>query len=374
MSAFIDLSNGRENMAFVGSRNDIWHRMGNQVLPGASQSEMAKAAGLEFKVIKCPLWANIADLGLYDANGLRRGIKVDDRAALVRNDTGAVLGIAAEGAKYNIVQPNEVLDWAYRYVGVDDRFQIDTAGSLKGGSIIWVMATYREKIKVAGDDHFARMFMSTSFDTTQATINRGTMLRTVCWNTLQPNVAKGGEKSVVRTRHSTRFDAAQVSRELSQIVSGFQKYKAMGDAMLEIEMSKAEISNYFKALLDIPFDAKQDDISTRKLNQFEELKNSYSKTLQEGTRPGSQWAALNAVTRYVDHSKSTRGGENAAEARVMSAEFGSGAAMKAKAVRLLIGTDGREIEEEYETNVPGPAPVGPVVGGNLSAALDMMGV
>jgi len=39
-------------------------------------------------------------------------------------------------------QPAELLDWFKQYISVDDRFQIDVAGSLKQGEIIWATATF----------------------------------------------------------------------------------------------------------------------------------------------------------------------------------------------------------------------------------------
>ena len=45
------------------------------------------------------------------------------------------------------------------------------------------------------------------------------------------------------------------------------------------------------------------------------------------------WAALNAITRYVDHDR-TNG--NKPEAVMATSQFGAGAAMKAQAVELLL--------------------------------------
>jgi hypothetical protein len=139
---------------------------------------------------------------------------------------------------------------------------------------------------------------------------------------------------VVRTRHTSKFNADKVSRELEGMAQSVEKYKLFGDTMSETRMVKETVSKYFKVLLDIPFDAKPDDVSARKMNQFGDLNRAYRQTVQDGAQPETAWCALNAVTRYVDHDKSTRGG-NESESRLLSAQFGSGATMKAEAVRLL---------------------------------------
>ena len=175
--------------------------------------------------------------------------------------------------------------------------------------------------------------MSTTFDATGATVNKLTDTRVVCNNTL--DVALGGDKRAeVRTRHTSKFNADKVSRELEGMAQSVERYQVFGDRMAETRMAKETVSKYFKHLLEIPFDAKADDVSARKMNQFGELNNAYRQTVSEGAPAETAWAALNAVTRYVDHAKSTRGGD-AGEARLLSAQFGSGAAMKAQAVSLL---------------------------------------
>lgn len=338
MAHNIDMTHNRANMAFMGSRKDVWHGLGQAMESGMTIEQWAAAAGLNWSAIKVPVIADLSGSQFdHIAPDMRSGI-VDGKCFLVRSDNGYPLGYASSG--YQPVQPAEILEWFEQYISVDPRFRLDTAGSLKRGEIIWAQAIFDpdsngESLKVNGDSHIARLLMTTTFDCTGSTINKATMTRVVCNNTLDAALADKG-KSIVKTRHNTRFDAARVGAELARIAQGFESYKAMGEAMNANAMSKAEISNFFKTLLDIPFDAKADDVSTRKMNQFDALKDAYRDTIVEGTKPETQWSALNAVTRYVDHDRSTRNGDSIAEARVLSSQFGSGSAMKAQAVELLL--------------------------------------
>ncbi len=367
MAHNIDMTNNRANMAFMGSRADIWHRLGQAMTPGMTIEQWAAAAGLNWSAVKVPLWANVAGLSLKDSAGQPlRGIKLP-QIALVRSDNAAPLGIASD--IYQPHQPAQVLEWFQRYIGVDDRFELDTAGSLKGGAIIWAQARFNGELKIAGEAHRARLLMTTTFDGTGSTINKATMTRVVCNNTLDAAVADRG-KSVVRTRHNTRFDAGKVGRELARIAEGFEAYKGMAEAMAGTEMSIGDTSVFFKAVLDIPFDASESDISGRKLNQFRALNGAYQQTLREGTAPKTAWTALNAVTRYVDHDRTTRGGASADEARVLSSSFGSGAALKAKAVQLLMHTDGSMSEQEIDAP---DAPAGGA-GSLIDQSLAAMGI
>lgn len=334
MAHNLDMTNGRANIAFLGSRADVWHRLGQEMQPGQTIEEWAAAAGLNWHAVKVQAVAVLAGNGFAHLPAAEVLREVEGQKFVVRSDNGQPLGYVSD--QYQPVQPRETLEWFQRYVGVDDRFQIDCAGSLKKGEIIWCTAKFRESLDVVGEAHTARLLMTTTFDGSGATVNKGTMTRVVCNNTL--DAALGSDKrAVIRTRHSTKFDADRVHRELSTIISGFSQYKAMAEAMVAVDMSREQVSKFFKAVLDIPFDAKADDISGRKMNQFQALSNAYGVTIQEGTKPNSAWAALNAVTRYVDHERSTRNAENGVdEARVISANFGSGSALKSKALNLLL--------------------------------------
>jgi phage/plasmid-like protein (TIGR03299 family) len=345
MAHNIDMTNGRANIAFLGSRDDVWHKLGQEMKEGMSVEDWAKAAGLDWHAVKAAAYVHlpegIAGGTAFDVktgiteSGYMRLAMVDGVRHIVRSDNGHVLGTATD--RYQPHQPAELLDWFKQYISVDERFQIDVAGSLKQGEIIWATATFNGGMDVAGDKHVARLLMTTTFDATGATINKGTVTRVVCNNTL--DAALGSDKrAVVKTRHNTRFDAVRVGKELACIAQGFDQYKAMGDAMAKQHVSREQVSKFFKTVLEIPFDAEKKDISTRKLNQFQELGQAYAATVREGTEPETMWAALNAVTRYVDHDRSTRGGGSTGspgEGRFLSAQFGSGAAMKEKAVATL---------------------------------------
>lgn len=337
MADNIDHTTGQAGIAFRGSRNDIWHKMGQEMPAGATAAEWATKAGLDWKALM--LASHYSADQFIAAGGAHKApiggfVECRDTCHIVRSDTGAVLGTAS--SRYVPVQPAHVLDWFTRYIKADERFQLDVAGSLKGGAIIWATATFNGPMNVAGDKHVARLLMTTTFDLSGATINKGTMTRVVCNNTL--NAALADKSCEVRTRHSTAFNAKQVGEELARVADGFAAYKAMGDAMATATMAPEAVSKLFKHILDIPFDAPSSEVSARKKNQFDDLRRAYATTANE-TEQGNAWCALNAVTRYVDHAKSTKGPQWAQdESRFASAQFGSGAQMKAKAVEYLEAT------------------------------------
>lgn len=338
MAANLDMTGGRANMAFMGSRNDIWHRMGQQMEAGQSIEAWASAAGLGWSAIKVPAIVALQGPQFDHIEPGKRFLPAYDRSFIVRSDTAGLLGFVSgenENYGYQIVQPSDVLSWFDRYISVDGRFKLDVCGSLDGGKRIWASAKYNGDIAIAGEEHNARVLMSTTFDATGATINQCTMTRVVCQNTLR--MAHADQKAAIKTRHSTKFDAAKVGKELAQLAQGFANYKQIGDALGKTEMAKDAVSDFFKDCLDISRTAKRDEISTRKSNQFQDLSKAFRVSVSEGAPKDSAWAALQAITRYADHDRSVKAGNQTESAsRFASAQFGTGDAIKGKALGLLM--------------------------------------
>jgi hypothetical protein len=87
----------------------------------------------------------------------------------------------------------------------------------------------------------------------------------------------------------------------------------------------------FKALVGIDPAAKKEDIATRTLNNYSQLWQDFFTSAHERNGDQSAFTALNAVTRYVDHSKTVRNGD-----RMSSATFGAGDRFKGEAMALLM--------------------------------------
>lgn len=321
---------GKANIAFMGERKSIWHRLGNQMEAGMSIEQWAKAAGLDWEAVMVPAWMpRISDDKMVFIDGVKH---------CVRSDNNFHLGVATD--VYKPFQPIEALQVLEPYCQHDSRFQMDVAGHLCGGKKIWATAVFNDDLIVGGDKHKARLLATTTYDGTGATIIKATATRTICDNTLDIALsAKGGE---IRTRHSTKVDHKAVGEQLSVIVQGMGNFKRMGDAMASYHLKQMEVQSFFKKLLGIDQDGE--DVSTRKLNQLNEMNDAYVQTIKEGTEPETAWCALNAVTRYVDHVRGTRDtGHGELESRFVSAQFTSGAALKAKAVNELYAMSDGEL-------------------------------
>ena len=331
MSANIDETLGFVALAFTGPRSNIWHKGGQSVDQWIQDNghppdleDWAMLSGTAFTVEARPLYYH-GDCSPGANNGLH---EYPNRFANVRTDTGAALGLVS--TRYNLVQPLDVQSTFADIIAADERFALTTMASLDGGKRIMAQATFAGEQTVAGDKHVAKLLMSTTFDTTSPTRLQGCMERVVCENTLR--VAMGEHAPAINVRHSTKYDRDLALKQLARIAEGFSQYKQIGDALASYVMPKEALSAFIRGVLDIPIDAEQKDVSTRKQNQRQAIIDAMLVSCNEravtGTSGIDAFTALQAITRYVDHDRDAGNTENRL--------FGSGAALKDKALGLLM--------------------------------------
>ena len=131
-----------------------------------------------------------------------RWVQVDDRQAITRSDTNAVLGIFSTGYVMH-----QYATWLLSTVAniLDDDLVISSAGLLRGGAIAWVEVSVPETITTpVGFDFRPNLLATTSFDGSISTTFKRTVTATVCDNTMDLALAeKGQHYKVKHTRYSS---------------------------------------------------------------------------------------------------------------------------------------------------------------------------
>jgi phage/plasmid-like protein (TIGR03299 family) len=299
---------------------DAWHGLQNP-FTGNVDKDLAQA-GLNFDVVKLRLFAEKPGTDTIDGM-----MYVPGRWSNARSDTFASLGISADG--YKVHQPSDLHKMVTGYFADQDGWQLSSMGSLKGGREIWFAARYKDHI-VGGMNHHRYALLSTSFDTTQASRLQPTDVNVVCNNTLR--AAWSGADCVVKWNHSKTWDAKAVAGELSRVLAGSERYKVIGDALATVAVTDEFNKTFFKTLVGIdPKETDKDKIATRTMNNYAALWAAYKTSMVERNGDQSAFTALNAVTRYVDHTKTVQGGD-----RMSSATFGAGDRFKGQALSLLM--------------------------------------
>jgi phage/plasmid-like protein (TIGR03299 family) len=312
----IDTTTGAAAMAYVG--RTPWHGLGAQLQPGASIEEWTAAARLGYTVLESPV--------LYESPASTELQRWPMRKVLHRSDTGAPLAVVSDG--YRVVQPAEVMDF-FRRLGELGGFELETAGALSDGRRVWALARVSDGADVVdGDTVRPYLLFGTSYDGTMATVAKFTDIRVVCNNTVVRALGEGNGS--VRVLHSERFDADEVRLQLGIVASSWERFLVQSRALAGVPMSGTEADEFVRALLEPYHSGRLEIQDTRAYKRVLQLFNGAAIGADIPGVAGTRWAMLNAVTQLVDHERG-----RSDSTRLESAWFGTGAAMKQRAVDLL---------------------------------------
>jgi phage/plasmid-like protein (TIGR03299 family) len=311
-----------ETMAYVGDRP--WHGLG-QDLQEEDAKDIGKtlvAAGLDWGVEKVETFHKVegeegSEFRLVPGGYVTR-----------RLSDGKVLGVV--GNYYEVLQNLDAFEWFAPFLEAGEA-RFESAGSLKGGTIIWVLAKLnRERMLIGKDEVEKYLMLSHAHDGSQHIRLGYTPVRVVCWNTLQ--MAKGDENSMlIRIRHTKGAAEAMANvREVVDIANQdfeatAQEYRKLIDRRIHHE----DVAKYVRLVLDVDPKAEESTLSTRIKNILTKITDLFSSG--KGNKGETLWDAYNGVTEWLSHERGKEG-----EKRMTSLWFGDGAKLGRKALRIAL--------------------------------------
>lgn len=308
-----------DTMAYTGQTP--WHGLGNLLPAQQSLDTWLQSAGMDWTIEQSDVMFNVAS----DALHIR---SYRDSKVLFRSDTLEPLSVVSQ--RYNVVQPHEVLHFYQDLVEIGG-FELETAGSLKGGRKLWALARTGQDLKLKGNDLVkSYLLLATSCDGTLCTTAQFTSLRVVCNNTLQ--MALRNSTGAVKVSHSTTFDPAIVKEELGLGLSHWDEFKTQTKALAARPVAPKEALRFFSNLLAQPLDADNQIIVTRPVQQLHDLYQGAGMGSDLASSQNTAWGLVNAVTEYVDHHRRAR----SQDYRLDSAWFGQGAQLKSQALNQAL--------------------------------------
>lgn len=309
--------NGFIEMAYCG---DVpWHGLGQELTAGAGIDQWITQAGMEWLIKRSRV-----RYGSGDAMRI-----MDDQHVLFRSDTKDALGVV--GAKYQVVQPREMLEF-FRDIVSANGFQLSAAGTLFGGRRFWATASIGEGACILGSDKVEGfLLLTSSADGTLATTAKFTTIRTVCNNTLSMALSAKNARDV-KISHRTSFDARAVKAQLGIASSSFGDFV---EASRKLALTTVNMKEAGKLTADLLTETKtvtKEDVTASGgyktiLSLFDHGKGNHGETA---------WDWLNGVTEYVDHVQRAKSDSH----RMANSMFGRGDALKTVAFeRALALTD-----------------------------------
>tara|TARA_R100000008_G_scaffold49002_1_gene29203 strand:+ start:1086 stop:2033 length:948 start_codon:yes stop_codon:yes gene_type:complete len=309
------MSHQVETMAYAGELP--WHGLGVPVSNDMSAYEMMEAAQLNWTVKKQPM---------YFMPNEDKGILVEDKMLLIREEDNKQLDVV--GRAWHPVQNQEAFDFFYDWVE-EGNMEMHTAGSLKDGKLVWVLAKINETFEVLRNDIVEGYLLFTNPHQFGHSINvRFTPIRVVCNNTLQ--LALGGNNNSISVDHTKQFDAHAVKDALGLSRQAMAVYGDKAKYLAQTPATNEAVDNYLRELFPLTkYQEERGDTRSRRARQVRRL-------YHQGT-PGSDlaketwWDAFNTVTYAYDHKF---GNNNAA--RMQSSWYGTASNAKQEALSKAI--------------------------------------
>jgi phage/plasmid-like protein (TIGR03299 family) len=202
---------------------------------------------------------------------------------------------------------------------------METAGSLQDGQIVWGLAKIKEGFNIFKGDRVNGYLLFTNFHKYGfSTDVRFTPIRVVCNNTLTLSLQTKSER-VVRVSHRRDFIADEVKETLGVAHEKMAKYKEMAQFLGSKKYGKTDVVEYFKGLF--PNSTGKEEKKTE-MSRTARMARAILET-QPGHEyaPGSWWNAFNAATFLVDHQVG-----RSTDSRLTSSWYGYGRKLKTRAL------------------------------------------
>lgn len=276
---------GAARMVYAGEVP--WHGLGTQIPPDLTPEQVLEKAGLDWEVEKRSCYIKVDDE--YVDSGIK---------ALVRSTDNKVLTHVKDGWKP--VQNRQAFEFFHEFVMAGD-MEMHTAGSLKGGTIVWALARVKESFELntpQGKDVVeSHLLFTNPHKFGQSTDVRFTPTRVVCTNTLTMALNGNVDSSqMVKVNHSRKFDAEEVKKTLGIANRYLNEYKDIAEFLSSRRYSSESLIQYFNEVFPKTGEDKEDLSRNARL----------ALTVID-QQPGSQfaagsfWQAYNTVTFMTDH-------------------------------------------------------------------------
>ena len=307
-----------ETMAYAGETP--WHGLGVEVSNELTPMMMMEKSGCD--------WTVHERESFIEHNGEK--IKTGQKS-LVRSTDGKIL--TNVGENWHPVQNETAFEFFSDFVNSGD-MEMHTAGSLKGGEMVWALAKVKESFDLFGGDQVDSYLLFSNPHTYGKSIDiRFTPIRVVCNNTLtmslEQDVTVGTKLS-----HRSEFNADTVKETLGLAHEKFGKYRDMAEFLGNKRFTADQLLNYYSEVFpltsggdDLPQQATCESLSRMGKAAHDVIETQPGSNFAEG----SWWQALNSVTYHTDHVQ----GRNK-DTRLHSQWFGANQQRKIKAAEKAV--------------------------------------
>jgi len=282
-----------ENMFSV--KETPWHKLGVVIKDAPSMDKVLELAGLNWSVSLRPLHLTMPD-------GTPKQVSEN---AIVRDSDNSVLGFT--GRRYRPLQNADALEF-FRPFQESGLCSFETAGSLKSGQKIWIMASLNnaEMEIVKGDVVRKYLLLSNGHDGKMGIRVGFTPVRVVCANTLAM-AHNSGESKLIRVFHSSKtIENLETLRETINAANAtFEATAEQYRHLATRGVNAGDVARYVDLVF---YNGKQAETDREKIAR-ETLNENINRLFEVGhgndlaNVRGTYWALYNGVTQYLSYEQ-----------------------------------------------------------------------
>ena len=261
--------------------------------------------------------------------------------AIQRQDNGEFLSVMSE--RYEIFQNENSWTWMDTVLK-DTSAEYHTAGSLRGGRVVFILAKMDETVEIVKNDPVEKfLLLTTSHDGSISLGMHTTPIRFTCGNTMTAAINAGRQYVSIKHTASINSRLEKASAALAVGETYFNGMISMMRTLADTPMSDQAMAEFTKAVLRINpnKDGKvnaQTELAEREINELFTMGRGQDNPLVRGTA----WAAMNAVTEYIDYRSrvqklrgASQGSVQAQDRRLHRSWIGRGQTTRNRALSLL---------------------------------------
>lgn len=221
------------------------------------------------------------------------GILIPGRIALVREDTGRVLGIHTDS--YVPYQNDELLELLYR-ISQQSGLSLHTGGCFKGGEKVWFQLK-SDDYQLGNDKIKGYISGFNSFDGRTSLAFGNSSVTVSCMNTFW----YGYRQVETRLRHSATMKPRieEILRKIDVLLQeekeGFETIRKMNEIPMTPEIRELVTRTMFQ----LEKEERLDEISTNKQNKL--IRFNAAVDMELAGKDHSLWGLFSGVTRYTTH-------------------------------------------------------------------------
>jgi phage/plasmid-like protein (TIGR03299 family) len=232
MAHELELINGEAQMFYRGEAP--WHKLGRFIEPdeALTTEDAIVAAGLDWNVSTRPLY-------------LDDGTQAPSNA-VVRDDTNGILGVVSQ--KYQPLQNREAFKFFDPFIESGEAM-FETAGSLKDGKRIWVLAKInKDPLEIARGDVVDKYILLSNGHDGLVSVRAGfTPIRVVCQNTLSMATSNDASQ-LIRLKHTKNLqeNLDKVAEIMNVANASFEATAEQYRFLANRTVSQADLERYVK--------------------------------------------------------------------------------------------------------------------------------